>query len=240
MNEIVKKNLLGVGVSDATYKEVLEYIVKSVEKGRGKYYIVTPNPEILVLANRSKELKKALNSAKLALPDGVGVVLAGKFLGIRFKERLTGTGFVEMLCREVSKQPITVGFFGGGPKIAEETSECLQRKYPGLRVAFAGNESDTKGTVSGLPQLDILFVGLGFPKQEFWISKNLKNLPVKVAIGVGGAFDFISGNVPRAPKWIRDLGFEWFFRLIVQPWRWKRQIALIKFMILVIKERFTL
>ena len=84
---------------------------------------------------------------------------------------------------------------------------------------------------------DILFVAFGSPKQEMWIAQNLRRIDVRIAIGVGGAFDFISGKVARAPLWIRNLGLEWLFRLIVQPWRAKRQIALVKFVFLVIKER---
>lgn len=239
MKEIVKKNILGVGISNATLEEVLEYVTFSLRKKVGKHYIVTPNPEILVLANRDSEFRKVLNKAEIALPDGVGVVLAGEFLGKSFKQRITGTDFVEALCREVSKRPVMVGFFGGGHKVAVKTAECLQRSYPDLKVAFAGGESDIKNIGNSLPYLDILFVALGAPKQEFWISENLAKLPISVAIGVGGAFDYISGNVPRAPIWLRNIGFEWLFRLILEPWRFKRQLALLQFLWLVIKERLS-
>jgi N-acetylglucosaminyldiphosphoundecaprenol N-acetyl-beta-D-mannosaminyltransferase len=87
--------------------------------------------------------------------------------------------------------------------------------------------------------IDILFVALGAPKQEFWINKNLDKIPVKVAIGVGGAFDYISGKTPRAPTFIRSVGLEWLFRLVVQPWRIKRQLALIEFIRLVVKEKLS-
>lgn len=90
-----------------------------------------------------------------------------------------------------------------------------------------------------IPKVDILFVAFGSPKQEIWIYENLDKLPVKVAIGVGGAFDFLSGKIKRAPFWIRKAGLEWLFRLINQPWRIKRQLALIKFVILILKEKLT-
>lgn len=105
--------------------------------------------------------------------------------------------------------------------------------------AGARRGTPTPATLRNNQGIDILFVAYGFPKQEEWIYKNLPDLPVKVAMGVGGAFDYISGRVPRAPKFVRAIGLEWLFRLLVQPWRWKRQLALVKFVLLILKERFT-
>lgn len=239
--------LLGIGVTNAKEKEILEYILQSLEKPGEKYYIVTPNPEILVYANRHKGFKKILNNARLALCDGIGVIWAGKILGKKFKERMTGVDFVENVCRRVAKQPITVGFLGGGPKIAERTAECLVSKYPGLKVVFTAAEwpeSQTDLVSITIPytlypirSIDILFVAFGFPKQEEWMSENLPKIPIRIAIGVGGAFDYISGQVPRAPIWLRQLGFEWLYRLIRQPWRIKRQFVLLEFVYLILKEK---
>ncbi|MDP3726701.1 MAG: WecB/TagA/CpsF family glycosyltransferase, partial [bacterium] len=135
-----KKFLLGVGITNAKEDEVLEYILQSLKKSSENYYIVTPNPEILVYANKHPEFKRILNNARLALCDGIGVFWAGKLLGKSIKQRVTGVDFLESLCKAVSKQPITVGFLGGGEKIAERTAECLVRKYPGLKVVFAASE----------------------------------------------------------------------------------------------------
>jgi len=273
-----KKFILDVGITNATKQEILEYITKGLEKNGKKYFTVTPNPEILVLANKAKEYKNILNNAEIALPDGVGVILAGKFLEVNFKQRITGVELLESLCLAVAKKPITVGFLGGGGRIAEKTVECLQSKYPWLNVGFVGSEwpgtisqneskfddrrwkvedSNLKmedrrlidpltSTLKNLHStfyhppskiIDILFVAFGAPKQELWISENLDKLPVRVAIGVGGAFDYISGRVPRAPRWVQRIGFEWFFRLIRQPWRIKRQLALLEFIYLVLREK---
>ena len=289
--------LLGVGFNNLKKEEVLELIIKGLEKNDKKYYVVTPNPEILVIANSDSNYKKVLNSAKLALPDGIGVMLASKLLSKPFKERIQGVDLVESLCREVSKRPITVGFLGAGPHVAETAAECLREKYPGLNIVFTAEEWDWEADgqthdaqdprrsfpqSSKLPRslneirpkksmvdknggkpsfgsfanslslgkmengkrktenkIDILFVAFGSPKQEIWTSENLEKLPVKVAIGVGGSFDFISKKVPRAPRFLRDLGLEWLFRLIIQPWRIKRQLRLLKFIYLVIKEKLT-
>lgn len=234
MKSFKKINLLGVGITSASEDEVLEFIYTGLQKSGEKYYVVTPNPELLVIASKDREYKSILNDAQLALPDGIGVMLGAQIMGKSLKQRITGVDLVKSVCNHVSKQPITVGFLGAGPNIAIKASECLVKLYPGLRVGFA--ESEWQERLKS-KNVDILFVAFGSPKQEIWIKNNLKNLPVKVAIGVGGAFDFISGKTLRAPMIFRKLGFEWLFRLIIQPWRIKRQLSLIKFVYLVIKER---
>jgi len=276
---IGKKNILGVDITDANQKEVLEYIIKDLENFKNKLFIATPNPEFLVLANKNVDFKNVLNKADLASPDGVGIMIAAKFVGKSLKERFAGVDLVESLCSWVAEKPITVGFLGGRGGVAEKTAECLRKKHPGLKVAFVGEEWPRESLVgpvglhprptssvalfpsgarrgpsasatrnASLPSLntkplipdagiDILFVAFGAPKQEFWINENLDKIPVKVAIGVGGAFDYISGKVPRAPGFVRGIGLEWLFRLIVQPWRVKRQLALLQFVALVLKEK---
>lgn len=241
---MVKNQILSVGVTNATQEEVLEYVINSLEKRQENYYIVTPNPEMVVSANVHPQFKEILNKAELALCDGIGLVWAGKFLGKPFKERYTGVDFVESLCSMVSKKPITVGFLGGRGKVAELAADCLQKKYPGLKVVFVSEEwsKDAKknqsSTFHHLPsKIDALFVAFGFPKQEQWMAQHIGKAPVKIMVGVGGAFDYISGKVARAPKWVQRFGFEWLFRLILEPWRWRRQRALIQFLWLVFLEK---
>lgn len=228
-----KKNILGIEITDENQEKILEYIITSLQKGEKKYYIVTPNPEIIVYADTHPEFKKIVNEAKIALPDGWGVVWASKILKNPIKTRITGTDILYKLCQRVAKRPVIVGFLGGRGGVAEATAECLQKKYPRLRVAYIAQDWDE----IEFRKVDILFVAFGFPKQEEWIAQNLNKLPVKVMMGVGGAFDYVSGKVPRAPKLVRDIGFEWLFRLVVQPWRAKRQLALIKFVYLILKEK---
>ena len=227
--------LLGVGFNNLKIKDVLELIIKGLVKNEEKCYVVTPNPEILVLADSDSNYKKVLNGAKLALPDGIGVMIASKLLSTPLKDRIHGVDLMEDRCKEVSKQPITVGFLGAGPHVAELTADCLREKYPGLKVNFTEEEWNFE---KKYPKTDILFVAFGSPKQEIWIAENLSRIPIRVAIGVGGAFDFISGKVRRAPVFVRKLGLEWLFRLIIEPWRIKRQLRLIKFIFLVCKEKF--
>ncbi len=251
-----KKFLLGIGFTDEKLEDILEYIEKIIKKKEKKVLVVTPNPEILVIANKNSDYKNLLNNADLALIDGVGIVVAGKILGKPLKYKISGVDFIENVCKYVAEKPITIGFLGGGPGVAEKTAECLKSKYPGLKVSFAGQEWDNieangpQSTVyskkmsvvsSRKPEslsCDILFVAFGSPKQEIWIEKNLKSLPVSVVMGVGGAFDMISGQVVRAPVFIRRLGLEWLFRLIIQAWRIRRQMRLLEFGLLVLREKF--
>ncbi|HYK08267.1 MAG TPA: WecB/TagA/CpsF family glycosyltransferase [Candidatus Eisenbacteria bacterium] len=266
-NDLVKKNVLGVGITDASSKDILKYIVQNIQKSASPYYIVTPNPEMIVLSHKNSDFQMALNGAKIALNDGVGVGLAAQSMGISLTERFTGVDLVEKLCKEVSDWPITVGFLGGGPGVAELTSNCLVKKYPNLRVSFIGQEwskegfdlakkyqvssskyyestkpkiHNTKYLLPNTDVIDILFVAFGAPKQEFWMQEHVGKIPVKVLVGVGGAFDYISGKVPRAPKVVRSMGMEWLFRLAVQPWRIKRQLALVEFVWMVIKEKLNM
>ena len=260
-----KIKLLGVGITNENEENILEYIFSSLEKQDTKYYIVTPNPEILTYASSNPEYKKILNEARIAIPDGVGVFLGSAFLGHPLKERIPGVDFLEELCKRSVRNTASIGFLGAGPGVAKRTAERLMKKYPSMRVRFVGPEwemgkdknnrtkngkdkvtSDTERHseiawispyISPSDPIDILFIAYGFPKQEQWIANNLANIPVKVAMGVGGAFDYISGDVIRAPFIIRAMGFEWLFRLVHQPWRWRRQLSLFIFIWLVLKER---
>jgi len=235
MKHFEKIFLLGVGFTKATEKEILEFIVTGLGKQTEKYYVVTPNPELLVIAGNNPKYKQILNGAKLALPDGIGVIIGAQLLGRSLTQRIQGVDLVENLCKEVSNRPITVGFLGAGPNVAEKAAECLEKKYLGLKVGLIASEWS-----EGLKaeKIDILFVAFGSPKQEIWIADHLNVLPAKVVIGVGGAFDFLSGKVIRAPRILRNFGLEWLFRLIIQPWRFKRQLSLIKFIVLIFKEKF--
>jgi N-acetylglucosaminyldiphosphoundecaprenol N-acetyl-beta-D-mannosaminyltransferase len=218
---------------DLKENEVLEYFIENSQNNLGKKLVVSINPEIIMLALKDKEFEAILKSAELALNDGVGVSIAAKILGVPIHGRVHGSDIVEMLCREIAKRPITAGFLGGKQNVAEKASERLKEKYPGLKISYVEQEPTDMGKI----RADILFVAFGSPKQEKWLGKNLPSLDVNVAMGVGGAFDYISGRVSRAPKVMRRLGLEWLYRLIREPWRIKRQIKLPIFMLLVLREK---
>ncbi len=231
------KELL-IDLESMSFDSVLEYIVKKASTKDEKVFIATPNVEIFMMELENPEYRGVIKRADLALPDSIGVLMAGKILGISLKERIPGSILFERLAGEVSKRPITVGFLGGKPGVALKASKRLVNNYPGLKIAFAVAEWPQKNDAQKLA-CDILFVAFGSPKQEVWIDKNLKKINVKVAIGVGGSFDYLAEEVRRAPKFVSNAGFEWLFRLIMQPWRAKRQARLLKFVYLVAKEKLS-
>lgn len=220
----MRVDVLGVKIDDVDMAEARALVEKWIWNS-GKHYIVTPNPEMIVAAKYDPVFKKILNEADLAIPDGSGLKLSGKIKNI-----LAGTDFMEELVKLAAEKAFTTGFLGGKDRVAKRCAECLLQKYPKLKVSFASADTNAK-----IPPCDLLFVALGHKKQEKWIALNLERIPVHVAMGVGGAFDYISGEVPRAPFWVRDLGLEWLFRLIIQPWRIKRQLVLLKYLWLLLR-----
>lgn len=237
MEELQNIKLFGVKVTVAKEESILKYISLILQKKASQLFITTPNPEIIMYSRSHPDFKKILNEADIALPDGVGISICAWLMGKGKVQRITGVDMVEKLCREASKSAYSTGFYGGQTGVAEKAAERLQKKYSGLKVNYASgvwDEHEMRGK-----SIDILFVAMGYPKQEKWIYENLPHLPVKIAMGVGGTFDYIAGVVPRAPHFLRMIGLEWLYRLVRQPWRAKRQLALITFSLLTFKEMFT-
>ena len=257
-----KISLLGIDITKAKKEEILEYIFNSLKNSSHKYYIVTPNPEIVMYARSHPDYNQILNGAEISIPDGMGITKAARILRNESIERIGGTDFMEYVCRTAANKPVSIGLLGARDGVAEKAAECLMKKYPGLNIVLAASEwpetladldwgikiydSRFKKEIAKFlnhesiflnPAIDILFVAYGAPKQEEWIAENFEKLPVKIMMGVGGAFDYISGEVIRAPLIIRNMGFEWLYRLIKEPWRWKRQFALIRFIFLVFNYR---
>lgn len=253
------QQLLGISFTNATEQEALDYLFETLLRDKKKSYIVTPNPEIVVYALTHSSFKTILNQAQLALPDGVGITLGAWWLGKPFSQRITGVDFMLLSCRESVKRAVKIGLLGAGVGVAERTAERLRFLYPGIQIVFVGEEWPPEGSMNYVGRstytnekthntsyilhdtsIDVLFVAFGHPKQEEWIAANLERLPVKVAMGVGGAFDYLAGDVVRAPGMVRKLGLEWLFRLIRQPWRWKRQLSLFQFGYVMLKEKLGL
>ncbi len=256
MNTLTTTKILGTNVSTQNSDYVLKYIIKRLKGGSEKFYIVTPNPEIMMHALSDRSYQKVLNGAQVSIPDGIGVLMASRLLKKGVEERISGIDMMLSLVEQCAKEGLTVGFFGGESGVADKTADCLIKKFPGLVVNYVGESWNEEGFTTAqkyqvsnknlpsatyhLPStnvIDILFVALGFPRQEEWIAENLESIPVTCAMGVGGSFDFISGKVIRAPRFLRKAGFEWLFRLIMEPWRLKRQLSLPIFGYYVIRER---
>jgi N-acetylglucosaminyldiphosphoundecaprenol N-acetyl-beta-D-mannosaminyltransferase len=196
-----------------------------------------------MVAQQNRRFARVLNSAALSVPDGVGLRWACRLAGKPIRQVVHGVDLVERLARFGSKRGWRFFLLGAREGIAAKAAEVLTARYPGLIVSgsYSGSsdeaddaEAVARVLLAGRP--DVLLVAFGAPKQELWIERNRDALGVPLAIGVGGSFDYISGDVQRAPTWIVRLGFEWLYRLIHQPWRWRRQTSLIRFVLKVVSR----
>lgn len=237
-----KTHILGVPFDVVTMEQAVER-VKKMLTAEGQHIICTPNPEIVMEAQTDEALMEILQQADLVVPDGVGVVWASKYSEIRLQERVAGYDLTQNLMQTLAKTEETFYFFGGAPGVAAAAARRMTKEYPGLRIVGVHNgyfdEKEEKKIIEDIKKKSpsILLVGLGAPKQEKWIYEHLQAVGVKAAIGVGGSFDVMAGNVKRAPKLFQKLGLEWFYRLISQPTRWKRMMRLPKFALTVLKTR---
>lgn len=230
--------ILGIRLDNLSLEESLDKIASFLTDGR-QHYIVLPYADFLVRAQNDAEFKKILNEADLSLSDGVGPLLASYVLGDgRIKSRVMGVNFIRALFAEFGAHH-SIFLFGGQEGVAQAAARNIWQEAPGIKIAgvidgYAGDGKVLEAiTRSGA---EILLVALGMPKQEEWIYGNLKKMPlVKVAIGVGGAFDFISGQVRRAPDFIQKIGLEWLWRLFAKPSQWRktwRSVAVFSWLII--------
>lgn len=262
-----KRKKLRLIITSKSKGRLLNWVVDRLKKGE-RTVIFTPNPEFVVYAEDCRSFGKILNRADILLPDGIFLVWALEyqkrgakafwlfldlFLGRLAEKRVTGVDFMLNLCSLAAQEDFSVFFLGAKEGVAEKAARNLKREVGGkLRIAgcFAGEggpggDAQTVSILKKAAQrvggkIDILFVAYGMGKQERWIMRNLPKVPVKLAIGVGGAFDFYAWEVPRAPKFFQKHGLEWFWRLLRQPWRIKRQIKLFRFFYLIFSRRVLL
>ena len=234
--------ILGVRVDAVTFDQVLACIEAFIADG-GSHQITTVNPEFVMAARSDAEFRHIINNSALALPDGVGVWWASRHLGHPLPDRIPGVDLVERLAALSEGQGYRIYFLGAMPGVADQAVEALRARYPELVVAgtYAGSPQpqDEASIVARVCATNphILFVAYGAPAQDRWIARNLDRLGVPVCIGVGGSFDFLAGIHPRAPRWLRQLGLEWLHRLLTQPWRWRRMLALPNFAWQVLRGR---
>ena len=238
----VALSLMGVPIHDVTMEETVTWIDRWVSRG-GAHQIATVNPEFVMKARAHEVFRGALRRADLCLPDGIGIVLAARLHGVRLREQVAGSDLVPRLAEASDERGWRVFFLGAAPGVAEKTAEILTQRHPGLQVAgcYAGSPApeEEESIVARIRKTDadVLLVAYGAPKQDLWLSRNLARTGAAVGIGVGGSFDFIAGVSRRAPRWIQRLGLEWLFRLVQEPWRWRRQLALPHFVWLVLSGK---
>ncbi len=230
--------ILGINVAELKIDEVIDQI-----KNNKKIWIATVNPEFVMTADRDNSFKNILEKTGLNVTDGIGLVwarevlksknnklIAGLLVGLEIlqgkyeKEVVSGVELIDRLCAKAEREGKTVYFLGGWNERASKTAQFFVNKYPRLKVAGSQAENFDFET-----EVDYLFVAYGMKKQEEWIESNFGKLKVGVVMGVGRSFDYYSGELKRAPKWVRRMGFEWFYSLMMEPKRWKRQLVLPKF-----------
>ena len=236
----MRVDILGVTVDTYSMQETVEQIRRAVE-GQIQMRVVTANPEMIYASQSNERLKKLLNSADIVTADGIGVVWAARRLGTPVLERVTGIDLVQALFPIAHAGKWRIFFLGGKPGVAERAATQVVLKNHGITWgAMHGyfSSEEEPGILGKIRhfQPDVLLVGLGAPRQEYWISEH-PGL-ASVSMGVGGSFDALAGIVVRAPKNIQDLQIEWLYRLWKEPWRWKRQAVLPRFVIKVIWQSF--
>ncbi len=217
--------ILGIRLDNLNLEEALSKIGEFLRDDR-QHYIVLPYADFLVQAQEDANFKRILNEADLSLPDGVGPVLASYILGSeKLKTRVMGVDLIWALVAKFGAQH-SIFLFGGREGVAQSVARNIWQKAPEVKISGMLNGFvDDEKAISAIndKKPEILLVALGAPKQEKWIYDNLKKMPsVKVAIGVGGAFDFISGHIRRAPRFAQKIGMEWLWRLFARPSQWKK------------------
>ncbi len=231
--------VLGVSLDALRMSDVLAKIAHCLKTGV-QTFIVTANTEIIMLCQKDDYFKSILATAEIVLPDGIGVVWAGKHLGYQVPERVAGFDLTQNILSLAGQNSYRVFFFGSSPGVAEKAAEKALLINPGLVVAgcqsgyFSPAESLDIVKRINEQQTDILLVALGAPRQEKWLYENRQFLQSKLLIGVGGTFDVMSGLAERAPLWMQKIGLEWFFRLCKQPSRIGRMLAIPKFILKIV------
>ena len=232
---IPEVTILGVRLHNVDTAETLAIIDAFIKEG-GPHQVCTPNVDFIVQAQKDSEFLRILNQASLSIPDGMGVVYASRFLGTPLKENVKGRVLVIHLCRQAAQLEHSVFFLGGAPGVADQAAQTLSQQFPGLKIAgtlspsfhIMEDEQENNRVLEELNRChpDILFVGMGAPKQDKWIAKNLSKTSIPVALGIGCTFDVISGRVKESPRWMTNVGLEWLFRLSREPGRlWKRYLV---------------
>lgn len=235
-----KEKVLGFDVCTESPKEMLENIFKSYKK-QEQLFIVNMNPEIIIANYNNEKFKEILNEQKYQIPDGTGIVWASKKNKGNIKQRITGIDLMIDICEESQKYGSRIFLYGSKPGIATLAKENLKNKFPKINIVGECNGyCDEKEVIYKIIEsnADIVFVGIGSPKQENFIIENKEKFPsVKIFMPVGGSFDVISKTKKRAPNWVIKCNLEWLYRLFQEPSRIGRQMKLLKFMYLVRREK---
>ncbi|MBU5279675.1 WecB/TagA/CpsF family glycosyltransferase [Ligilactobacillus animalis] len=238
-NNFETVNVLGLDFIKATQAEFLEQL-KRDSQTKDDRFIVTANPEIVLAAKDDTAYAKTIRSADYITADGIGIIKGAKILGDPLPERVTGYDTLVALLAFANDHQKSVFFLGAKPDVLEKVLAKVKTSYPDLKIAGScdGYFKDEAKVARQIEQArpDFVFVALGFPKQEFFIAKHRELAPA-IWMGVGGSFDVLSGQTKRAPKWWIDHHLEWAYRLLKEPSRFIRMLALPKYLLLVYRKK---
>jgi N-acetylglucosaminyldiphosphoundecaprenol N-acetyl-beta-D-mannosaminyltransferase len=222
--------LAGVRLDNITLDETVNRVADMISHHEAGL-IATVNAEFIREAQTNRPYRRVINGAALALADGSGGTILARLRGTPLKARIPGVDLAERLVAEAADRGWRVFLLGGAPEAAMKAATVWQQRYPNFQIAGVNDGSSSAEAAPAIvkeigdSKADIIFVAFSFPRQELWIDDNLAATGASVGIGLGGTFDYVAGLRPRAPKPWRRLGLEWLYRLITQPWRYKRMLA---------------
>jgi len=243
MVNIQRIHVLDAPVDVIDMDAALEFVADSVSARKPGKYVLAMNPEKMFSLRRDRELSKFFDDAALLLPDGVGVVLAARFLHGARIGRVPGADLMQEICRHAAGKGYRIFIYGATEEVSRAAALEMERRYPGIQIVGRSNGYVRADKMEELvdevndSEADILFVALGSPRQENWMRQYGPGLKVPVCLGIGGTLDTIVGKVKRAPKLLQRLGLEWMYRLACQPGRIRRQACLPLFAWQVLRER---
>lgn len=243
-------NIFGVKIFNIDFQEAINIANRFLKEDRN-HSIITPNTEIVMAAKDDEELRDIINGADLVIPDGIGLIYGSKMRGYPLKERVTGYDVSMELLKILNESGGSLYMLGGKPGVTDKAAGKIKKDYENIKIVghhhgyFKGIHRGMKGDPEELGIIeeinslkpDIIFLGLGFPKQEMFINEYKDKLNSKIIIGNGGVMDILAGNMKRAPQIFIKLHLEWFYRLLKEPSRIKRQVAIPKFIFEILKNK---
>nr|WP_321316291.1 WecB/TagA/CpsF family glycosyltransferase [uncultured Ligilactobacillus sp.] len=233
-------NILGINFTKITENQLIKSLIDD-HKHKKNRFIVTANPEIVLAARKNKEYQKIINHADYVTADGIGIIKGANILNTPLPERVTGFDTMLKLLNYSNKNKCKVYFLGAKETIIKDTIINVQKDYPDIIISgyhngyFKNPDPIIKDIKQKQP--DFIFVALGFPKQDYFIEK-YREISNSIWMGVGGSFDILAGNINRAPEFWINHHIEWLYRLIQEPKRFIRMLALPKYLLLIYKEKF--
>lgn len=240
--------LLGTAIKKQSKTNILEKVEKYIHNPYSFFHIVSLNPENIMIGVHDEEFRNILSEGDIQLIDGAGVALGCAFLGIETGERVAGSDFMEIMLKYLDRSSLRVLLLGGRSNLAEELAKCYQQKYP--QMQFSGMEGFRNVRKPSATEMEhiftyvadykpqIVFSAFGSPDQEEFFSRHKREFAGIICMGVGGGFDFAVGNISRAPVLMRKIGLEWLFRLVREPWRWRRQLRIWQFVWQVFLQKY--